>query len=116
MDYDLTFALSPLTYNLHIFLGEFIDQHPGVRLGRMFGMPAGYVGRRLFACVMEEGLLVRLPDEIARRELKGQAKPFSRRSGRPLGSWVIYRPRTSVAAQRLTRILEVAARNVAERS
>ena len=32
-----------------------------------------------------------------------------------MGSWIMYRPRTAAAARRLTPILEVAARNIAER-
>ena len=105
----------PFRSDLQAFLIEFIDQHRGVRLGRMFGLPAGYVGRRLFACLMEDGLLVRLPDDVARREIRRGASPLSQRPGRALGSWVMFKPRTGVAARRLTPILEIAARNVAER-
>jgi hypothetical protein len=105
----------PFRSDLQTFLTEFIDDHRGVRLGKMFGLPAGYVGRRLFACLLEDGILVRLPQEVARREIRRGASPLSQRPGRAMGSWVMFKPRTAVAARRLTPILEIAARNVAER-
>lgn len=101
--------------DLQGFLAEFINEHRGLRLGKMFGLPAGYVGRRLFTCVIEDGIIVRLPDDIARRELKRGARPYSRRGGRAMGSWIMYSPRSASAARKLAPILEVAARNIAER-
>ncbi len=79
----------------------------------MFGLPAVYVGRRLVACLIEDGVIVRLPDEVAKRELKAGGQPFSRRGGRPGGGWVLYQPATAVAARRLTPVLEIAAREMA---
>jgi TfoX/Sxy family transcriptional regulator of competence genes len=104
----------PLPYRRELtsFLDEFAAEHRGVRLGKMFGLPALYAGRRLFACLLEDGIIVRLPQDEARRALKAGARPYSRR-GRPTGAWVIYEPRTAVAARRLTRVLEIAARHVA---
>ena len=91
----------------------------------MFGLPAVYAGRRLFACLIEEGIIIRVPEDVARTELKAGARPFSRstqkagkpgsRPRRPFGTWIMYEPRTATAARRLTRVLEVAARNVARR-
>ena len=104
----------PFRADLQIFLTEFAEQHRGIRLGKMFGLPAGYVGRRLFACLMEDGIIVRLPNDVAKREIKGDGVPFSRR-GRAMGSWVMYRPRRSVDARRLVPVLEIAARHMAER-
>lgn len=105
----------PFRSDLQSFLTEFIDHHRGVRLGKMFGLPAGYAGRKLFVCLMEDGILIRLPDEVARREIKRGASPLSQRPGRAMGSWVMHKPRTAAAARRLTPLLEIAARNVAER-
>lgn len=104
----------PFRSDLQTFLTEFAEQHRGIRLGKMFGLPAGYVGRRLFACVMEDGIIVRLPNEVAKRELKGDGAPFSRR-GKVTGSWVMYRPRRNADARRLVPVLEIAARHMAER-
>jgi hypothetical protein len=104
----------PFRTELKQFLDEFVEQYRGVRLGKMFGLPAIYVGRNLVTCLMEDGIIVRLPEDIARQEIRKKAEAYSRR-GRALGSWVLYRPRTVVEARRLTPILEIAARNIAER-
>lgn len=104
----------PFRADLQTFLTEFAGQHRGIRLGKMFGVPAGYVGRRLFACVIEDGIIVRLPDDVAKRELKGEGAPFSRR-GKVTGAWVMYRPRKRADATRLVPVLEIAARHMAER-
>jgi hypothetical protein len=101
--------------DLEPFLREFAAHHRGVRSGVMFGRPAVYAGRRLITCLMDDGLIVRLPDDVARREVRGRGRPFSRRTGRPLGSWVKYEPRTLADARRLTPILETAIDHVARR-
>jgi hypothetical protein len=81
----------------------------------MFGLPAGYVGRKLFTCLIEDGIIVRLPDDVARREIRSRhAAPYSQR-GHAMGSWVMYRPRSPAHARRLAPMLELAARHVAER-
>ena len=108
----------PIPYRSELtpFLEEFAVEHRGVRLGKMFGLPAVYAGRKLFACLIEEGIIIRLPDEIARRELRAGGKPYSRRGGKPMGTWIMYEPRSAAAAsRRLTRVLEIAARHVARR-
>jgi hypothetical protein len=104
----------PFRSELRPFLEEFVETHRGARPGKMFGLPALYAGRRLFACLIEDGMIVRLPPEIARREIRNGAKPFSKRM-RQTGSWVLYRPRSIVAARRLVPVLELAAREVARR-
>ena len=113
--------------DLKLFLDEFVDAHRGVRLGKMFGMPALYAGRRLFACVSEDGLVVRIPADIVTRERRNGAKPFSQApassdakarsqpAARRTHAWLVYRPRTIVAARRLIPVLEIAARDVARK-
>lgn len=138
----------PFRADLRAFLTEFTERHRGVRLGQMFGLPAGYVGRRLCACLTttprrrrrggpgSDGIIIRLPPDVARGEIAGRGEPYSRearagaapfdelrasRAGRGtkrtrrLGSWVMYRPRTIVDARRLVPVLELAARHIAER-
>jgi hypothetical protein len=105
----------PFRSELVTFLTEFADEHRGVRLGKMFGLPAIYVGRRLVTCLIEDGIIVRLPNEVARNEIKSKrGKPYSRR-GRETGSWVMYTPKSSIAARALTPTIEKAAREIAER-
>src|SRR5687767_3345826 len=95
----------PFRSELQSVLEEFADRHRGVRLGKMFGLPACYVGRRLFTCLMEDGIIVRLPDDVAKREVRGRGRPFSRR-GKAMGTWVMYCPRSAAEGRRLTPILE----------
>jgi len=105
----------PYRSELTAFLDEFAAQHRGVRRGKMFGLPAIYVGRRLVTCLMEDGIAVRLPGDVALREIRGKkAKPLASRGG-ALGRWVVYQPRTAVAARKLTPIVETAVRHIAER-
>lgn len=105
----------PFRSELQSFLDEFAREHRGVRLGKMFGLPAIYVGRKLVTCVIEEGLIIRLPTELAREEIRAKrGKPFSRR-GRDTGSWVLYAPKNATAARTLTPLIERAARHIAER-
>jgi hypothetical protein len=111
--------------DLQPFLAEFIEHHRGLRIGRMFGLPAGYAGRKLFVCLMEDGLIVKLPEQVAKDEVRrGKAardSGFGLRASNPEsrvpnpgGVWVKYRPRTAREVIRLAPILEVAARHVAE--
>jgi hypothetical protein len=78
----------------------------------MFGRPAAYAGRRLFACIVDATLVVKLPEDMARREVRDHGSPFIRR-GREMKQWVRYRPRTARDLQRLASVLEVAARHAA---
>jgi hypothetical protein len=100
--------------DLEVFLREFVAARPGLRFGRMFGAPAGFAGRRMFACVAEDGILVNLPDDVARRELSRRATRFGR-GGRSRTGWVFYRPKDRRAAARLAPTLEIAARHAAHR-
>jgi hypothetical protein len=105
----------PYRSELRSFLTEFADTHRGVRLGQMFGLPAIYVGRRLVTCLMEDGIIVRLPNDLARREIsEKRGKPYSQR-GRHTGSWVMYTPRSAAAARKLAPTIERAVRHIAER-
>jgi hypothetical protein len=78
--------------DLQRFLAEFIEHHRGLRTGRLFGLPAGYAGRRMFVCLRGNGLIMKLPDR----------------------GWVKYTPRNRREATRLVPLLEIAARFVAE--
>ncbi len=105
----------PFRTELTALLDTFAEHHRGVRRGKMFGLPAIYVGRRLVTCLMEDGIIVRLPETLARDEIRAKrGQAFSRR-GREMGSWVMYRPRTAVAARTLTPVIEAAASYIAER-
>jgi hypothetical protein len=100
--------------DLQPFLADFIDHHRGLRIGRMFGRPAGYAGRKMFVCLMDDGLIVKLPEQVAKHEVRDGSAEVFMRNGRPSRSWIKYSPRTARDAGRLASILEVAARYVAE--
>lgn len=46
-------------------LDPFLLKMPGVVPGKMFGYPAYYVGKKLFACLYEEGVGVKVPEKLA---------------------------------------------------
>jgi hypothetical protein len=102
---------------IRALLTEFVDAHRGARLGSLFGMPAAYAGRRLFAHATDEGLVVRLPLTLARQEIARGAVAHKRGRRSSSGDtlwWVLYRAPTSIEARRLWPILEAAARTAAE--
>jgi hypothetical protein len=94
------------------FLSDFVAHRPGLRIGSLFGRPAAYAGRRVFARVMADGIACRLPrDEVARWIREG-ARPAAKH---PDGDgWVLFRPRSMWEAARLAPAFERAASHVAE--
>jgi hypothetical protein len=109
----------PFRRDLERALAEFVESHKGLRMGWAFGLPAAFAGRRMFACVVEDGLACRLPTDAARRELRAGAKPFSliiqgTRQGfaktRARSGWVYYRPARGVLNRQISMALEEGAR------
>jgi hypothetical protein len=95
----------------------FVAQHRGLRLGRMFGAPAIYAGRRLSACLMDDGVVMKLPPAAAERARALGGKPWVSATGaargRTMKGWVIVVPRSGVDATRLLPLLEAAAHHAA---
>lgn len=61
----------------------------GVRVGRAFGHPAYYVGRKMAASLMGPGLGLKLPRERCQELIAdGAALPFEV-GGKTMGGWVI---------------------------
>jgi hypothetical protein len=69
------------------FLDEFVASHRGTRVGRLFGQPAAFAGRRVFARVSRRGLEYRA------------MRP-------PTREWILVRPATNRDYVKLVRILE----------
>ena len=46
-------------------LDDFLSQYENVRIGQMFGYPAYYVGRSMFACLYEGKVGLKLPENTA---------------------------------------------------
>jgi hypothetical protein len=62
---------------------------PFVRAGKMFGYPAYYSGKKLFACVYEDGVGLKLPAEQVGRLLDGKTFVPFQPLGRPkMREWV----------------------------
>lgn len=107
--------------DLEEYLAGFVAGHRGLRFGRMFGMPAGYAGRRLFSCVFEDGITAKLPADAMAAARKHGATAWNpiapsaatKPKPRKMNHWVIFRPRTRRAADAIGPFLEIAARHVA---
>lgn len=93
--------------DLRAALEAFVATHRGLRVGRVFGAPAGFAGRRVFARLSDTGLQLRLPPSVREAQKSG---PSARRA--VSSDWITVTP-DSKAAQRLEILLEQAARYVA---
>ena len=73
----------------HAELRALLAVYPEVREGRMFGLPAWFVGRRMFACVHGEGVGLKLPEAEATALLKRtnvvRFQPYGKA---PMREWV----------------------------
>jgi hypothetical protein len=64
----------------------------GIRAGKMFGLPAHYVGRRLFVCVYEQGVALKLPlGRVEELIDSGDCQPFRPLNKGVMRNWV-WRP------------------------
>ena len=52
-------------------LDSFLLEIPGVIPGKMFGYPAYYINKKLFACLYEDGVGIKVPEDKA-NELIGK--------------------------------------------
>ena len=62
---------------------------PGVRPGKMFGYPAYYTGRRMFACLYGPGVALKLPPADVDRLLGRTGITRFEPLGRKMGGWVM---------------------------
>lgn len=61
----------------------------GVTAGKMFGYPAYYVNRKLFACVYDNGVGVKVPEEVAATLLcKEHIAPFQPMGKPRMREWI----------------------------
>jgi hypothetical protein len=51
-------------------LDSILLEFPEVTAGKMFGYPAYYIGKKLFACVYENGVGIKVPEELAKELIK----------------------------------------------
>jgi hypothetical protein len=64
-------------------LDSFLLEIPGIKPGKMFGYPAYYINKKLFACLYEEGVGIKIPEdrvnELIGREGIIHFQPMGRR-------------------------------------
>jgi len=62
---------------------------PGVVAGRMFGYPAYYINRKLFACIYGEGVGIKVPEKVAGSQVgrKGIVR-FQPMGRKPMKEWI----------------------------
>ena len=73
----------------HAELRALLSVYPEVREGRMFGHPAWFVGRRMFACVYGDGVGLKLPEAEAAALLKrATVVRFQPYGKAPMREWI----------------------------
>jgi hypothetical protein len=61
----------------------------GVAAGKMFGYPAYYVGNRLFACVYEDGVGIKVPEDLVKDLIKSEGITYFQPLGRSkMKQWI----------------------------
>jgi hypothetical protein len=75
-------------------LDSLLLESSGVVAGKMFGHPAYYINRKLFACIYGSGVGVKVPEELANQLLsRKQVAPFQPEGKPKMKEWVqINRP------------------------
>ena len=86
---------------------------PGVTPGKMFGYPAYYVHKKLFACIYGEGIGIKVPQTLADELLaQGRAIHFQP-MGRPrMREWVQINRAVSDDYEQDLEVLKAAVRHV----
>jgi hypothetical protein len=71
-------------------LDELLLDHPHVRSGKMFGFPAYYAGKKLCICLYQQGVGVKLPEQLAEKLLATDPNivPFQPMGKPKMREWV----------------------------
>ena len=79
-----------------LVLDEMLLGVPGVKAGKMFGYPGYYVNGKLFACVYEEGVSIKLPERMREKLLaEPGVEHFVPMENRPMKEWLLLRKKKS---------------------
>ena len=83
--------MSPAAFNLQhkVVLDAILLRMPGVVAGTMFGYPAYYINKKLFVCLYEEGIGIKVPEQVADSLVgkKGIIR-FQPKGRRPMKEWI----------------------------
>lgn len=106
--------MTPFSEANHAELRALLAIYPEVREGRMFGHPAWFVGRRMFACVYGDGVGLKLPEAEATALLKRAGvvrfQPYGKA---PMREWVQVNRKRPADYRRDRATLEAAIRYAA---
>lgn len=70
-------------------LDSFLLDVPGVRAGKMFGLPGYFVGGKLFACLYQDGVGIKVPATTAVELLeRDEVTPFQPFEKSTMREWV----------------------------
>lgn len=71
-------------------LDEILLGHPAIRPGKMFGFPAYYADKKLCMCLYEQGVGVKVPEQMAARLIKEDPHviPFQPYGKRKMREWI----------------------------
>lgn len=70
-------------------LDDFLSQYENVRMGQMFGYPAYYVDRSMFACLYEGKVGLKVPEEMANEARTGKGISDFQPYGKPkMREWI----------------------------
>ena len=73
----------------HEIMRTLLKSYPEVREGQMFGYPAFFVGKRMFACIYGQGVGLKLPaDEAVALLSFPEVVPFQPHGKRRMPEWV----------------------------
>lgn len=70
-------------------LDDFFSKYDDVRAGQMFGYPAYYVGRSMFACLYEGKIGLKLPETMANEAREKHENSYFQPYGKPkMREWI----------------------------
>jgi hypothetical protein len=71
-------------------LDEMLLGHPHIRSGKMFGFPAYFVGKKLCICLYQQGVGVKLPEQILAKLMESDPNvvPFQPYGRAKMRQWV----------------------------
>lgn len=101
------------SHDMEKILNEFVLAHRGLRMGRLFGLPVAYAGRRIFARISDLGLEVKLPASGREAAIRVGAAHRPRRGVERRG-WTTLRVTGRSTTATAGTWLELAARHAAE--
>jgi len=71
------------------FVDSLFEKIPEVKTGKMFGYPGYYVGGKLFACIYENGLGLKVPEQLANQLKERKYIDFFQPLGRKkMSEWI----------------------------